>query len=189
MRVPLADTVPSGSRALAWARERYRAIVAAGAPRPPPPDEVKIVIPTVSEFQKTYLRHKKNRRLEASTEYQRDGVLRNWIIPTLGDYRIDEIDLGAIDLIKEATEEKSSKYVNNVLGILSNLVRTAKRLRVIRELPVDTFGLLKVDNSKPPPFYTEEEYGHLVKAALELDVRLGAIVLLGGDAGLRAGET
>jgi integrase len=78
--------------------------------------------------------------------------------------------------------------VNNVLGILSNLVRTAKRLRVIRDLPVDTFGLLKVDNSRPPPFYTEEEYGRLVKAALELDVRLGAIVLLGGDAGLRAGE-
>jgi integrase len=188
MRVPLADTVPSGSRALAWVRERYRAVVAAGEPRPPPPDEVKIVIPTVSEFQKIYLRHKKNRRLKAGTEYQREGVLRNWIIPTLGDYRIDEIDLGAIDLIKEPTEEKSSKYVNNVLGIVSSLVRTAKRLRVIRGLPVDTFGMLKVDNSKPPPFYTEEEYGRLVKAALELDVRLGAIVLLGGDAGLRAGE-
>jgi hypothetical protein len=108
-RVPLADTKLSESRALAWARERYRALVAAGERRPPSPEEVKIVIPTVSEFKETYLRHKKNQRLKASTEYQREGVLRNWIIPTLGDYRLDEIDLAAIDLIKEAMEEKSSK--------------------------------------------------------------------------------
>jgi integrase len=85
-------------------------------------------------------------------------------------------------------EDKSAKYVNTVLGILSNLVKTAKRLRVIKEIPVDTFGLLKVDTSRPPPFYTEEEYGRFVEAALKLDLRIGTVVLLGGDAGLRAGE-
>ena len=186
-RVPLPKKGTSEARAKAWAEERYRVIVAGGEAATMPAKEVKVV-PTVSDFKETYLRHKKNQRLKASTEYQREGVLRNWIIPNLGGYRLDEIDLASIDLLKEEMEEKSSKYVNNVLGILSNMVRTAKRLRVIKELPVDTFGLLKVDNSKPPPFYTEEEYGRLVEAALKLDIRIGAVVLLGGDAGLRAGE-
>ena len=106
----------------------------------------------------------------------------------LGKYRLDGIDIAAVDLLKEEMEEKSEKYVNNVFAILSNLIRTAKAMRKIRELPVDTFGLFKVDNSKPPPFYTEEEYGRLIEAALKTDLRLGVVVLLGGDAGLRSGE-
>ncbi|WP_308197888.1 tyrosine-type recombinase/integrase [Anaeromyxobacter oryzisoli] len=92
-------------------------------------------------------RHKKNQRLKASTEYQREGILRNWIIPLLGTYRLDEIDVAAVDLLKEAMEERSEKYVNNALAILSNMVRTAKSLRVIEELPLGTFGLSR---SIPP---------------------------------------
>ncbi len=135
----------SESRALAWAQERYRTIIAAGEAKRVQPKEVKVVTPTVSDFKETYIRHKKNQRLKASTEYQRESVIRNWIVPTLGGYRLDEIDHEGIDLLKEEMGEKSAKYVNNVLGILSNLVRTAKRLRDIKEIPVDTFGLLKLD--------------------------------------------
>lgn len=184
--VPLPGPGLSEARALAWAKERYRHLVAAGEAALNPANQVQP--PTVTEFQPDYLRHKRNQRLKASTEYQREGVLRNWIIPVLGTYRIDEIDIAAVDLLKEAMEEKSEKYVNNVLGILSNLVRTAKALKRIKELPLESFGLFKIDNSKPPAFYTEEEFGRLVDAALRMDVRLAAVVLLGGDAGLRSGE-
>ena len=182
-RVPLPGPKLSESRALAWAQERYRSIIAAGEVK-----EVKGIIPTVSEFKETYIRHKKNQRLKASTEYQRESVIRNWILPTLGDYRLDEIDYEGIDLLKEEMAEKSTKYVNNVLGYLSNMVRTAKKLKVIDAMPVETFELFKIDNSKPPPFYTDEELGRLVEAAMKLDLRIGTVVLLGGDAGLRAGE-
>jgi len=65
--------------------------------------------PTLSEFQEDYLRHQRNQRLKASTEYSREGMLRRWIIPVLGKYRLDEIDLFAIDLLKEAMEERSDK--------------------------------------------------------------------------------
>jgi integrase len=85
-------------------------------------------------------------------------------------------------------EESADKTVNNVLGILSNMVRVAKNLKVIREMPLEKFGLFKVDNSKPPPFYAEEELGRLVKAALKLGKHIAAAVLLGADAGLRCGE-
>jgi hypothetical protein len=117
-------------------------------------------------------------RAARSADAVPDGAL--WIIPVLGKMRLDEIDLAAIDLLKEAMEEKSEKYVNNVLAILSNMVRTAKAMRKIRELPDENFGLFKVDNSKPPPFYAEEEYGRLIEAALKIDLRLAVGVLLGG---------
>jgi len=52
-------------------------------------------------------------------------------------------------------------------------------------LPVDSFGLFKVGTPKPPAFYSEEEYGRLVDSARGLDLRLVAMILLGGDAGLR----
>jgi integrase len=74
-----------------------------------------------------------------------------------------------------------------VLATLSKLLRVAKRLGVIRAVSVEFFELLKV----PPPavaFYTFEEYLALVAAAEQLDPRTLAAVLLGGDAGLRAGE-
>jgi integrase len=174
-------------KALAWATERRNQILAAGETALAHATG-EATAPTVEEFEPDYVRHKKNQRLKASTEYAREIALRKWILPVLGKYRLDEIDIAAVDLLKEEMEEKSEKYVNNVLAILSNLIRTAKAMRKIRELPVETFGLFKVDNSKPPPFYTEEEYGRLIEAALKTDLRLAVVVLLGGDAGLRSGE-
>jgi integrase len=175
-------------KALAWATERRNQILAAGEAALTKTEQEEPAVPTVEEFRSDYVRHKKNQRLKASTEYAREVAFRKWILPVLGKVRLDEIDLSAIDLLKEAMEEKSEKYVNNVLAILSNMVRTAKSMRRIRELPVENFGLFKVDNSKPPPFYTEEEYGRLIEAALKIDLRLAVVVLLGGDAGLRSGE-
>ncbi len=177
-------------RALARATERRNAVLAAGEHQldERKEDEKPILVPTLAEFKEAYLRHKRTQRLKASTEAGRELHLQKWILPVLGGYRLDEIATGAIDLLKEAMEEKSEKYVNNVLGTLSNIVRCSKRLRLIREIPVDSFGLFKVDNSKPPPFYSEEEYGRLVDAALQIDLRLAAVILLGGDAGLRSGE-
>lgn len=186
-RVPISGLTER--RALAWATERRNAILSAGEVRMGEKEgEKPKPIPTVAEFQEAYLRHKRSQRLKASTEAGREGHLRKWIIPVLGGYRLDEIDMSAVDLLKEAMEDRSEKHINNVLGNLSNLVRVAKELKVIRELPLERFGLFKVDNSRPPPFYTEEEFGRLVEAALRLDRRAAAAVLLGGDAGLRCGE-
>lgn len=81
-----------------------------------------------------------------------------------------------------ARKYESEKYVNNVLAILSNMIRMAKALRRIKELPLESFGLFKIDTSKPPPFYTEEEFRGLVDSPTKIDVRLAAIFLLGGDA-------
>lgn len=174
-------------KALAWATERRNAVLAAGERSFAAP-VVEAKVPTVAEFKEEYLRHKKAQRLKASTEEQREGVLENWIVPVLGRYRLDQIDLGAVDLLKEAMEEKSRKYTNTVLAILSNMLGAAVDLKKIRERPIRKVGLFKTDNSKAPAFYAEEEYGRLIEAAIKIDARLAVVVLLGGDAGLRSGE-
>lgn len=184
-RIPISDFTEK--KALVWAKERLRKILADGEQTfAVPKEEVKI--PTIAEFKDAYLRHKAGQRLKASTEYATACVLRKHIIPVLGKKRLDEIGIAAIDELKESMEELSDKTINNVLATLGNMVRVAKEMKLIRELPIEKFGLLKIDNSKPPPFYTEEEYGRLVEAALQIDPRVAVAVLLGGDAGLRCGE-
>ena len=129
-------------KALAWATERRNTLLAAGEAGPQ--QEVKNPepkVPTIAEFEAAYLRHKRAQRLKASTDYARESVLRRHIIPTLGKKRLDEIDVATVDLLKEAMEELSDKTVNNVLAVLSNMVRVAKALRVIREMPIENFGL------------------------------------------------
>ncbi len=181
-KVPISGLTEK--KALAWATERRNPFIAKGETKP----ELEVNIPTLAAFKEAYLRHKRAERLKASTDYARESILRKHIIPVLGDWRLDEIDASALDQLKETMEEHEDKTVNNVLAVLSNMVRVAKDLRVIREMPIEKFGLLRVDTSKPPPYYAEEELGRLVGAALKLDGRVAAAVLLGGDAGLRCGE-
>lgn len=127
---------------------------------------------------------------ELPSQLARDLRLRDVgddLIPALGTKRLDEITELDVQAVKVTLAELKPKTVNNVLATLSKLLRVAKRLGVIRALPVEFFELLKV----PPPavaFYTFEEYVALVAVAERLDPRTLAAVLLGGDAGLRAGE-
>ena len=184
-KVPLSGLTEK--KALGWATERRNVIIARGEPGPET-DKPEVKVPTLAAFKDAYLRHKRGQRLKASTDYARESILRKHIIPVLGEWRLDEIDTTAVDELKERMEEHADKTVNNVLAILSNMVRVAKDLKVIREMPIEKFGLFRVDTSKPPPYYTEEELGRLVAAALKLGRNVAAAVLLGGDAGLRCGE-
>ncbi len=144
-------------------------------------------VPTLAEFQTTFIEHGKANRQKASTVYAKESILRVHLVPALGTKRLDEITELDVQALKVTLAEHKPKTVNNVLAILSKLLRVAKRLGLIRAVPVEFFELLKV----PPPavaFYTFEEYVALVAAAERLDPRTLAAVLLGGDAGLRAGE-
>jgi integrase len=105
----------------------------------------------------------------------------------LGTKRLDQITDADVQALKVTLREHRPKTVNNVLATLSKLLRVAKRLGVIDAVPVESVELLKAPQPAVP-FYTEEEYAALVASAARLDRRALAPVLLGGDAGLRAGE-
>lgn len=144
-------------------------------------------VPTVAEFQKTFIEHAKANRQKASSIYAKESILRRHLVPLLGTKRLDDITDVDVQALKVRLADCKPKTVNNVVVVLSKLLRVAKRLKVIDALPVESFELLKVAQSTVS-FYTFEEYAALVAAAQRLDARIVAAVLLGGDAGLRAGE-
>lgn len=143
---------------------------------------------TLGEFEPRFIEYAKANRHKASTVYAKESILRVHLIPVLGARRLDEITDADVQTLKVKLAEHKPKTVNNVLTVLSKLLRVAVRLKVISAMPVENFDLLRVPESAVPPFYTFEEYAALVAAAERLDRRLLTAVLLGGDAGLRAGE-
>ncbi len=144
-------------------------------------------VPTVAEFKERFIEHAKANRQKASTVYAKESILRGHLVPVLGTKRLDEITDADVQALKVTLAERKPKTVNNVLATLSKLLRVAKRLGVIDTLPVESFELLKAPQGAVP-FYTFEEFAALVAAAERHDPRTLAAVLLGGDAGLRAGE-
>jgi len=87
--------------------------------------------------------------------------------------------------VKVALESRAAKTVNNVLTVLSVLLKTAVEWGVIKELPC-SIKLLKTTRSVAS-FYDFDEYERLVGAA-QTDLPTQIIVVLGGEAGLRCGE-
>jgi integrase len=144
-------------------------------------------VPTLAEFQNTFIEHGKANRQKASTLCAKESILRVHLVPALGAKRLNEITELDVQALKVTLAEHKPKTCNNVLAVLSKLLRVAKRLKVIDAVPVECFELLRAPQAAVA-FYTFEEYVALVDAAERLDPRTLAAVLLGGDAGLRAGE-
>jgi integrase len=144
--------------------------------------------PTLAEFAPRFIEYAKANRQKASTVYAKESILRVHVVPALGTKRLDEITDVDVQALKVALADYAPKYVNNILAVLSKLLRVAKRLKIISAAPVENFDLLKTGKSALPNFFTFAEYDALVAAAERLDRRILVAVLLGGDAGLRAGE-
>ncbi len=88
--------------------------------------------------------------------------------------------------LKRHLEAKAPKTVNNILAVLSVLLKKAVEWEVIEHTPC-AIKLLPVSKGSAA-FYNFDEYERLVDAARVLDLRTLLIVLLGGEAGLRCGE-
>jgi integrase len=125
-------------------------------------------------------------RQKHSTIISKESVLRIYLVPRFGQRQLDTLTNKDIQRLKVDLKELSTKTVNNVLTVFNKLLKVAVEWGVLDKLPV-TIKLLKA--SKPTMlFYDFEEYERLVEAASKLDWRIQAMVLLGGDAGLRSGE-
>jgi len=116
----------------------------------------------------------------------KDSVLRTHLIPQLGSKRLDAITTEDVQRLKHHLRDKAPKTVNNVLTVLGTLLKKAVEWGVIDDLPC-TVRLLKTSGGSVD-FYDFDEYARLVGAAQVIDPVAHLIVLLGGDAGMRAGE-
>ncbi len=116
----------------------------------------------------------------------KESIFRIHLQPRLGKRRLDKITELDIQQLKADLSEKKAKTINNILAVLNKLLKTAVRWRVLESMPL-TIDLLKTE---PPDigFYEVPQYRRLVREAREIGTHVLAVVLLGGDAGLRRNE-
>jgi integrase len=173
--------VSSKTAALRWGEDRERHVLLHG-----PPKSLKEV-PTLTMFAPRFLDgHARANRQKASGVAAKEMIIRVHLAPTLGDRPLDAIKTEDIQQLKRRLGAKAPKTVDNVLTVLSVLLKKAVEWEVIERMPC-TIKLLRVTKSSTS-FYDFEEYERLVVASRSTDGRAHLIVLLGGEAGLRLGE-
>jgi integrase len=106
--------------------------------------------------------------------------------PGLGAKRLDEISSEDIQRLKHQLRDRAPKTVNNVLTVLSVLLKKAVEWSVIEHVPC-TIRLVKAPKVSMG-FYDFAQYEHLIEAAKRTGPDAHVVVLLGGEAGLRCGE-
>jgi integrase len=99
---------------------------------------------------------------------------------------LDTISNEQVQRLKLSLHEKSPKTVNNVLSVLNVLLKQALEWGVLEKMPC-SIRLVKVPRTDAA-FHDFDDYERLLKVAQTIDPRSYLIALLGGEAGLRAGE-
>lgn len=171
----------SKSAAQRWAQDRERHLLQHGLPQP------KQEVPTLGEFGPRFVDgHARANRHKPSGIAATEMIVRVHLVPTLGSRRLDAIGNEEVQRLKLALSRKAPKTVNNVLTVLSVLLKKGVEWGVIERMPC---SIKLVSAPKPAmSFYDFEEYARLLKAAQGVDWRAELLVLLGGEAGLRSGE-
>jgi integrase len=114
-------------------------------------------------------------------------VFRAHLLPALGDKRLNAITNEDVQALKLRLKERSPKTVNNVLTVLSVLLKKAVEWEVIDSLPC-AVRLLTIPKGTTARFYDFQEIRRVVEAAMADGRAAHLIALLGGEAGLRRGE-
>lgn len=173
--------VSSESGTRKWAEKREAIKMAEGPPKPVGP-----TAPLLRDFYERWLRDycTANRHKPSGVEHKR-LMLKAHLIPHLGDMPLDAIGAKEVQEIKMRLADRAPKTVNNVLVVLSKMLRVAEQWGEIKKAP--TVSLLRVEK-KTRSFLSFESYNKLIEGAAKVSPACLALVLLAGDAGLRRGE-
>ena len=130
--------------------------------------------------------HARANRQKPSGIAAKEMLLRVHIIPFLGNKRLDAITNEDVQRLKRWLQVKAAKTVNNVLTVLSVLLKKAVEWNVIERMPCSV-RLLPIPKPSAA-FHDFDEFERLAEASKAADAETYLIVLLGGEAGLRCGE-
>jgi integrase len=122
-----------------------------------------------------------------SEQEAKKSIYRHHLGPALGKLKLDEIGASEVSALRASLVEKdlSRKRVNNILSVLSKILRYAEHVEVIGKVP--KIGLLK--HQRPEvEWWDFEQYTRLLQAAQDAGDDWFAAVCLAGEAGLRVGE-
>ena len=190
IRLTLPDGTPfrqrkrisaSKSAAARWGQERERHLLQHGPPKP------KKEVPTLKQFAPRFVDgHARANRQKPSGIAAKELLLRVYLLPLLGHKRLDAVTNEDVQRLKASMLVKSPKTVNNVLAVLSVLLKKAVEWDVVDRMPC-TIRLLPIPKSAAT-FHDFDQYERLVETAKGIDRVTELIVLLGGEAGLRCGE-
>lgn len=174
-------TVTSKSAARRWGEQRQQALLLHG------PATTQKEVPTLRAFADRFIEgYAQANRQKPSGIAAKETILKVHLIPIFGSTKLDALTNEDVQQLKVRLGAKAPKTVNNVLAVLSVLLKKAVEWDVIERVPC-TIRLVQA----PKPsvgFHDFDAYERLVAAAKATDARTYLITLLGGEAGLRCGE-
>lgn len=146
---------------------------------------------TVSEFVETFLdEYSRTEGLRPRYIQMQRVALQMHIVPVVGEEQVERVGTKHFGMVKRAMLKKnpdySGKTVNNVLSVLSRMVRFWWEREGLAA-PHFNAGLLKLDEVEAA-VYEPDVFERLVEGARAVGQEELAIVLTMGDAGLRQGE-
>lgn len=170
----------------------HRAIAAAKGEQPGVPLQQPKEVPTLRDFAENFylpkmrtIGNKKGKNKPATLD-AKESHLRVHLYPRFGDMPIDRVDEIAVEDLKLALGElgRSPKTINNVLTTLHNILRNAKKRKLIKAVP--DIEWLRV-GEQGFDFLDFEEADRLLAGAAKVPEWTCA-VLLALKSGLRLGE-
>ena len=173
--------VSSKSGALRWAHARESVLFLHR------PTKARKEAPTLGEFADRFVDgYARANRQKPSGIAQKESILRVHLVPALGRRRLDGITNEDVQRLKARLGGKAPSTTNNVLTVLSTLLKTAVEWDILEHVPC-TIRLLRRPRTSAA-FHDFDAFEQLVEAAQSVDAETHLLVLLGGEAGLRCGE-
>jgi integrase len=171
----------SKSAAQRWAQDRERYLLQHGPPA------AKREVPTLEAFAPRFVDgHARANRHKPSGIAATESILKWHLVPALGAKRLDAITNEQVQRLKLTLADRAPKTVNNVLTLLSTLLKKAVEWGELERLPC-TIKLLP-NPRKTMGFHDFDQYERLLTIARKRGAETYLMIVLGGDAGLRLGE-
>ena len=187
VRERLKSPVTGKTGSQRWGESRERFLFANGRPVKPAKEVITTTVATLREFAPRFLTgYAEANRQKPSGIAGKESILRVHLIPRFGSTPISMITTEDIQRLKADLKAKAPKTVNNVLTVLHTALRQAVAWGLIDRMPC---VITMLPTPVPPvPFHDVDAFERLVRQAQVEGATIHALVLLGGDAGLRCGE-
>jgi integrase len=181
----ISGTPPINTRVAAETAERAHIVRAQAAPTVASLQHTRKEVPSFGKFAADFMASYARANNRPSEQTSKTSILKTHLLPAFDRVPLDRIGVQDVERLKAALLERvSRKRVNNVLNVLSKILKYAHELEVIEKVP--RIKTLKVTPTKFD-FFTYEELDRLVDAAKE-EPEWQAAIMVAGDAGLRMGE-
>jgi hypothetical protein len=172
LKMPSGDTirervkspVSSISGTKSWALLRELQLLQHGKPK----DAEKV--PTLEAFTPRFMEsYVRANRQKPSTIESKQAIIDGWLHPHLGKKPLNEINDEDVQALKSEMKSKHPKTVNNVLTVLSKVLKIGVKWKVIAVMPVQ-IELLKFEQ-REIEFYDDEQYPRLVDGSVKVGER------------------